>query len=170
MFHTGIFQIPYFISPVKDHLQIKEELLKIINEDQGERRTDLVQTIYKTDFHLKKEKRQYFNILSPYINDILKDIHVDVNFVNDQGYIWYQQYIKLNHHSFHSHDNRWSGIYYLELDKKSPITEFKDYLSNKHIAVDVQEGDVLIFPGWLEHRSPPNLGQKRKTVIAFNLR
>ena len=168
MLFTGSFEIPYFIVPIKEHLEIKQSLLTIIDEDEGQRRTDIAQTIYKTDYYLKKEKRKYFNILLPYINEILKELPIKCNFVDHTNSIWYQQYIKLDHHSFHNHTNQWSGIYYLELDKKSPGTQFKNYVSNRSFSPDVKEGDVLIFPGWLDHRSPPNLSQKRKTVIAFN--
>jgi hypothetical protein len=168
MLFTGTFEIPYFIVPIKEHLEIKEKLLEIIEKDEGQRRTDFDQTIYKTDYFLKKENREYFNILSPFITEILKDLPINCSFIDHDNHIWYQQYIKLDHHSFHIHNNQWSGIYYVELDKKSPGTQFKNYVSNTPIFPSIKEGDVLIFPGWLEHRSPPNISQKRKTVIAFN--
>ena len=46
---------------------------------------------------------------------------------------------------------------------KSMTTEFLNKAE-----VIVKEGDILIFPSYLYHRSKKNSLEKRKTVIAFN--
>ena len=63
--------------------------------------------------------------------------------------------------SWHNHENegKLSAVYYLELSKKELVTEFK----NKK--VKTEEGDVLIFPSYMLHRSPINKSNERKTVI-----
>lgn len=49
-------------------------------------------------------------------------------------------------------------------------TEFYDNVNNKVIeTVDIKEGDLIIFPAHILHRSKRNITDKRKTVIAFNL-
>ena len=40
--------------------------------------------------------------------------------------------------------------------------------SFKKQKIEVQEGDVVIFPSHLIHRALPN-GKERKTVISFNV-
>jgi uncharacterized RmlC-like cupin family protein len=40
----------------------------------------------------------------------------------------------------------------------------------EEIEVHVDEGDILVFPTFIPHRSKPNLDTKIKTVIAFNLK
>jgi hypothetical protein len=47
-------------------------------------------------------------------------------------------------------------------------TEIKDMFGNP-IIHDAIEGDLLIFPSYLYHRSPVNTTGKRKTIISFNI-
>ncbi|MCH9687065.1 MAG: hypothetical protein K0V04_36860 [Deltaproteobacteria bacterium] len=35
--------------------------------------------------------------------------------------------------------------------------------------VDVQAGELLLFPGWLEHQTDPNPGPQDKIVLSFNV-
>jgi hypothetical protein len=77
---------------------------------------------------------------------------------------WFQQYYYNNYHDWHNHPQcHFSSVYYLELPKGTPITEFK--VSQE---IEAKEGDIITFPGYLFHRSPPNGLKKRKTVIVFN--
>lgn len=34
--------------------------------------------------------------------------------------------------------------------------------------VDVEDGSIIMFPGWVKHYSQPNLSNKERVVIAFN--
>ena len=44
------------------------------------------------------------------------------------------------------------------------INPIKDKVTN----MKVKEGDLLAMPAYVWHRSPPNVSDKRKTVIVFN--
>ena len=49
-------------------------------------------------------------------------------------------------------------------------TEFVDIERNTTFQVDVEEGDVIIFPSYIIHRSPIITDSNvRKTTIAINL-
>jgi ectoine hydroxylase-related dioxygenase (phytanoyl-CoA dioxygenase family) len=83
--------------------------------------------------------------------------------------MWFQQYNKNSHHTWHTHPSvQFSSVYYLELPDTNVSTEFKDIVNNNIFKVDVKEGDLLVFPSSLLHRSPKNKSNKRKSVISFN--
>jgi len=172
MTYTDTFQIPYFIVPLTEHREIKETLLKIINEDEIQGKIDTGQNIYKTDYFAQEKTRLYYKIIMPLIDKSLRkfsDIIEYDKLDSNPSVIWYQQYNKLHYHSWHHHGNsRWSIVYYVELADDSPGTQFKDCITSKYISPNVKEGDLLIFPSWMLHRSPPNLSQKRKTIISCN--
>jgi len=62
----------------------------------------------------------------------------------------------------------YSNIYYLDLPEGTSKTTFK--FIDKEFEVDVEEGDILTFPGSMLHCSKPNTSEHTKTVIAFNTR
>ena len=81
-----------------------------------------------------------------------------------------------------------SGVYYLKLPSKSgqicfynPAHEGIDYLwehciekftpqNSSSWRIDVEEGDLILFPSWLKHGVEPNLNKKEDRVsIAFNI-
>ena len=66
--------------------------------------------------------------------------------------------------------NTYTGVYYVEFEKDFPKTELiNQFDQNKKIIVDVKEGDIVIFPSFIIHRSPVMKIKKRKTIISFNL-
>ena len=44
----------------------------------------------------------------------------------------------------------------------------KSKLHNYYTEVEVQQGDVVFFPGWLSHRSQPNKSLDRRIVMGMN--
>jgi hypothetical protein len=79
-----------------------------------------------------------------------------------------QQYYKKDTHDWHNHNCSWSAVYYVELSKDSPRTQLIEPYSSNIITPNVNEGDILIMPGNVEHCSPPNQSDNRKTIISFN--
>ena len=84
---------------------------------------------------------------------------------------WYNQYSKQSgsQHCFHSHDTcDVANVYYVEMVDKSLRTVLKHPITGEEIVPRVREGDLLTFPGYIEHRSPKNYTTNRKTTIAFD--
>lgn len=89
----------------------------------------------------------------------------------------------------HSHTGaHWSLVYYVERGKEiggtkrngvlelfdpRPITEadkrMKSYGFSGAIAVDPSPGNVVVFPGWLEHMVNPFFGEGERISIAVNV-
>ena len=76
-----------------------------------------------------------------------------------------------------------STVAYIKLPKNSGNTEFKDphfNLRSLHERSDfdqglsewceipAEEGDVLFFPGWMQHRSQPNLALEDRWILSTN--
>lgn len=179
---TGKIEVPYFIYKLQDHLSIKSELLNLLEHAPGTKSIRSTETIDKSDWQynqnadsfrknfLESSSRNYFNVLEPYINKVIDEVIPKLNkdpIVVSQG--WFHQYKKMNYYFYHWHPGaRWGLVYYLELPKDGPKTEFENFFGTS-IFAEVEEGDMLIFPGWLKHRSPPNMSTERKSIIAFNL-
>jgi uncharacterized protein (TIGR02466 family) len=84
----------------------------------------------------------------------------------------------------HSHGlSALSCVAYIDLPVDGGFTEFKDPhydLRSLHersdsdtgltewCAIDVTVGDVLFFPGWLQHRSQPNNSSQKRWIISSN--
>jgi|TARA_B100000424_G_C22660084_1_gene363216 hypothetical protein len=158
----------YVITKVKEHKNVKKNLLKLINDMPS----SYISGISKTDWHLSKETPRpyldyFYKIISPYMNKMAIKMKCK-DWVISNG--WFQQYNKTDEHPWHNHGySNFSNVYYIELPEKSIKTEFYDIVNNKVInTMKVKEGDMITFPSSLIHRSPKNLSSKRKSIISFN--
>jgi hypothetical protein len=106
----------------------------------------------------------------PHINSYLDKLAVALGYQKaciDE--FWFQQYVNGDSHGWHTHGSNFTGVYYLELDAGSPRTEIiEPARQNKKIVVDVNEGDVLMFPSYTIHRAPVIQNDVRKTIVSFN--
>ena len=84
---------------------------------------------------------------------------------------WFQQYCLNDTHKWHIHGgSNISIVYFVELDDSKYSTEFINSEENKIFQIeDTREGDVIIFPSHVLHRSPPLNRSKRKTCISMNI-
>ena len=93
--------------------------------------------------------------------------------------IWLNVYESSHWQEKHIHSpGQWSGVYYVEFDPNDhKATNFyhpnETLLASNGIQQNtlvpwVQEGDMIIFPSWLEHAAPMNNSSKRRSTISFN--
>ena len=91
---------------------------------------------------------------------------------------WYNQYNPNSgsDHPFHNHSksngnlvNGIACIYYVELYDESLVTVLKDPETGEEVIPKVKEGQILTFDANIDHKSPRNFSDTRKTVIAFNI-
>lgn len=156
----GIIELPYYVVRVNEHETLKEQLLFHINSADY----DKLPNVSKTDYHLKI-KQEYHNLILPVLNTVVSEILGEHLFRITA--CWFQQYTKFSYHDSHNHACDWAGVYYLELPEHSSGTVFSVGIDKEHIP-EVEEGDLILFPGWINHRSPVNKSSLNKTVIAFN--
>ena len=93
---------------------------------------------------------------------------------------------KNNFNILHTHPNSYlSAAYYVKTTKECgkfmiedplsvsrhnyPIIEKKTELNVKTVGLDVEEGDLLIFPAYLPHKVGMNKTDKDRVVVSFNI-
>jgi hypothetical protein len=78
--------------------------------------------------------------------------------------MWFHQYNKGSFFDWHTHpQSNYSAVYFVELPSDELATEIHGVKKLKP-----REGDLLVFPGFLPHRSPVNNTDSRKTIISMN--
>mgnify|MGYP003318258643 CR=1 FL=1 len=77
--------------------------------------------------------------------------HIGTTFVNPQADI----YAYLTHMNIHSEGTS------IDMDVNPHLDEFGD--------VDVEEGDIIIFPSCLEHMVKKNMSDKLRITVSFNI-
>lgn len=163
----------YFVHHVKEHNQYKEKLLSLIEQTSKSKIDQQHQNIYKTDWNIDSNtKREYvdtlYEMLTPYLLETAKFFYCEhVRIIKS----WFQQYTKNNFHDWHTHpDCNYSSVYYLELKDSNMKTEILDYKTKSILkTTKLKEGDFIIFPSYLLHRSPINKSNNRKSIFSLNL-
>lgn len=154
-----------FKSKVANHQQIKEQLLQQINLIPNNPIMENQQNIFHTDYNLPKAMhREYIPLFLKTVDDHLKQVSKSINTnIYEITALWFQRYKKNGHHLWHTHaQTHFSNVYFLECPKGSS-TKFVEF------AEECEEGDILTFPAFLPHMSPPIESETIKTVIAFNV-
>ena len=96
--------------------------------------------------------------------------------------LWMNVYETKHWQEKHIHSpGQWSGVYYVHFDpNEHKATNFHHPLETllatsgminskaNVITPCVQEGDMIIFPSWLEHAAPMNKSSKMRSTISFN--
>jgi hypothetical protein len=151
-------------SKVDNHQQIKQTLIEQINLIPKNPIMHDKNNILHTDWKLpmtmeRKYSGLFMQVVSPHLEMIRKELDVAKVVIDN---FWFQIYEKGGEHDWHTHTHtHFSNVYYLECPKGAG-TEFKN------LDVQCEEGEILSFPAFLPHRSPPLLSDVTKTIIAFN--
>ena len=154
-----------FKSKVENHQEIKEKLLQQINLIPQNPLIEKGQNIIHTDWNLPLAMhREYRDLFLKTVNNHLVNMchTLGVNhYIIDN--FWFQKYGQGGKHFWHTHTkSNYSNVYFLECPRGSS-TKFKNFIE------DCEEGDILSFPAFLPHMSPPIENDEMKTVIAFNV-
>ena len=162
--------LEFFKSSVENHVEIKQSLLDSILLMGIKEYVDENQKIYNTDWNIPNSvERKYSFFLKEAFRDHFEKFckvfdYTECSPVN----YWFQQYQKGDYHGTHCHgESNFSCVYYVDLTEKNPKTTF--VYRDKEYSFDVKEGDILTFPSYLRHHSPPNQSNEIKTVISMNV-
>lgn len=158
------------------HDLVKTQLLKNINETTNtayKKIDNLTVDKMRNDFDEsdnleRKWLQNVLGFLQKHFNDCAKQIGFeDFKIIN----IWYQQYNPNGEtHGWHTHGSNYTGVYYVDYDNQNGHTQFLYPCNLKNgFEVNVQEGDLILFPCNFIHRSAPNIRGDVKTIISFNL-
>ena len=162
------------IDKFKNHNIYKQDLLNFFKlEKNSIKKKDGYYTdnIHKLDWY----KSSNFN--RDWVQVILKDLEnyfeSCLNILNFGKVVidnlWFQQYDQNGTHGWHMHGSNYTGVYYVDFEKNYAKTELINPLDNKKIIIDAEEGDIVLFPSFIIHRSAIQTINKTKTIISFNL-
>jgi len=164
----------YLVDKIEQHSIIKDRLLSLLDRWPSENPrsgSDDIDRVDKLDWgDSKNVDRPWVRLFAPILQHRLVQMmhqvgYKDVNIEN----LWFQQYVENDIHNWHIHGSTWVGVYYLEMDPSSPITELMDPTTQKvKIVPDLVEGDIIVFPSHVIHRAPRLSSNIRKTIISFN--
>jgi hypothetical protein len=167
---------PYVIGEFKDHLVLKDQILFEINNQKEFNR--LVETedsvdITRCDWNTSRwdYDRRWLQSLRPSLFKHLNQVTECLGYAEFKiREMWFQQYEQNSLHGWHVHGSNWTNVYFLELPKECPKTQFIDPYNQTTIKeFDVKEGDILTFPSYVIHRAPVNSSNHRKTIISWNM-
>ena len=168
------FNGSYMVRRMPNHESLKPVMLGLIQSAQSEFKKDPsnnLEQISKYDFSLVENERPWSSLFSEYFNGFMATLPDSILHKNpEMRGVWFQQYESGDFHHWHHHaGSNFAGIYYLELPDFSCATEFIEPFNTAVVKkFNVSEGDVVLFPASLIHRSPENTSNQRKTVVAFN--
>lgn len=165
----------YTVTSFPRHAVIKQKLLHLISEQDApcEKNND----VYYNDAINKYDFNRCLDWDRGWVREFIPEIKPFTDVVcQTLGYqycslvsMWFQQYVTGDTHGWHIHDSNFSCVYFLELPDASSATELiNPFNQNDRIVPSVKEGDVIMFPSFVLHRSPM-ITEGRKTSIAFNI-
>jgi len=164
----------YIISKFEFHKELQSTLLDLISHSNftSPQNINAEVDITRTDWDYSSDmSRQWVQYIARPLMDQLLPMYHELGFdgfkINE---IWYQQYLKKSQHGWHTHSSNFTSVYYLELPADSPKTKLVNgFNQSEVIDLDVEEGDIVIFPSFIIHAAPPNMSDQRKTIISYNV-
>ena len=154
-----------FIYDVPNHEEHKKIIIELIKKIPQNKINNITHSDYNIPPTMQKDWQHYFN----------KNIHIYFeenfkNLINMHVYMdnsWFQWYETNDDHDWHTHPRcHFTSIYYLSLPNKNIKTIVRDFDNFKNF--DIKEGQILTFPSFWKHRSPPNNSKEAKIIISFN--
>lgn len=130
-----------------------------------------VRSCVEPEFFSKMDLHQIIEIqdkyIKPYLSNVLLDLFVDCTHYctslrdaivrypksMDMMDMWMTEFTEQTHFELHTHRSApgyYSFVWYLKCDD---IRKILFVAENKEHEITVQEGDIILFPGWLPHRS-----------------
>lgn len=162
----------YVIKKFTKHIEIKSDLLSLIENAESKHESGSETDVAKADWFQSFSTRKWCEYIKPHLVPDVLEMCKSLGYDGFKMWeLWFQQYFKKNSHGWHTHSANWSSVYYLELPPEASKTQIVNPYTQNIIEVDVEEGDILMFPSFILHRSPPmpNESSIRKTIVSYNI-
>ena len=105
------------------------------------------------------------NITKDEIDKYKLFIYIEI-LIQNRILIDYRKFIKLSNIIKHE-IYYFTNVFYIQLPSNNMVSQLWDE-EDKKINMEIKEGDILTFPGFISHNSKINLSDKQKIVISFN--
>lgn len=172
MIHKHRLDSVYAVADFEPHDEIRDKLLSMIDESPAQSMVNDVDMLNVTkvdwdkSFDLSRPWVSFLlNYLNPHVAEVFKTMGFSKFMIKE---IWFQQYLNRASHGWHTHGSHFTNVYYLELDEDAPKTVLINPFTREEFVPDVKEGQTLVFPAYVIHKSPDDFFEKRKTIISWN--
>jgi hypothetical protein len=168
------YRVPIHIKKLEEHDRIKEGILDAIKGQDFKPYTVETSYITRCDYESPKDvERAYLRLVRDPIRQHVERVMKSYGYRSSKIYnFFFQQYETQSRHDWHVHlETQWVGVYYVELPRSTPRTEYLAMTEGqvKEVrAFPCREGDVILFPSFVIHRAPANASRETKTIISFN--
>lgn len=163
----------YLKAKFKYHDQVKNVLLDLIDQAKYShvQSSKAEVDITKTDWQFSQDfSRDWVKYIQEPLAEQMLEMYKELGYDGFTLYeLWFQQYGKNSQHGWHTHSGNFTNVYYLEMFDDAPKTEIVVPYSQKEIlTLDIEEGDIVVFPSFTIHKAPMNINTTRKTIISYN--
>jgi len=149
-----------------DAARNKEKILHLIEQDKQKYNIQLNKQGYWYDYPTCGERESSYEdtalkIITPFVKNTAKEFGCKILRLPP---VWFQQYPAGAKFGWHTHPkSHFACVYFVELPDPQYATEF---LTLGRFPVN--EGDIILFPSFLPHRSPYINTDQRKTILSTN--
>jgi hypothetical protein len=194
-----IFPIKIVKSQVENHSKIKDFLLKNVEDDYKNKGVNDLNSNTYTDYIPGATKVFWpflYKLYRPTIISMLE--HLDIikggRYFDLKMRGWYNFTNHTTSKFLHDHTGgpttiNFSCVHYVNVESKMPGTVFQnpnvkmiksttptknfsvmsDYFNNYWYTPEVSEGDIIMFPSWLDHFIPPHTDGSLRVTTALNI-
>ena len=186
------FSTPIWTSKIDNYEKLNLEMIDYITDLQTNNPEGILKSNFKgwhsKDFDMKKEQpKKFIEAIKKNINTALNDMNWDLErqvvkikslwaIINEKD-AWNQKH----HHSnsdlsaayyVAAHENCGDIVFYDPRPApvhNHPISKYPNKLNATVNSIKPEPGMLVLFPSYLEHSVNPNLSDKKRIVISFNL-
>lgn len=161
-----------------DKLLDQLEGLKLLQTDKKDN--------YISNTNYVLEKINYGKEVKNIFSDIIKKNFIDLGYDTDFriNTSWFTYIKPKTEGEFHLHTNHWwSGCYYPLQNQKKIFISFKrlnnfsiypkvkqyNPYNSVNVDISIEEGSLILFPSYLEHKIGYNDSEKNRISLAFNI-
>ena len=190
------FSVPVFHYNIEEHKEINKKLKKIIldwkEKQEGLQVSNVLgwhSNYVESAISFAPEKINFFtNIIDELQKKIceVEEYKFDLKITS----LWAMVNKKYAYNTQHTHPGcHWAGVYYVQCPPKcgslvfkigeprqsypQPIYKKQSHELQQHqfttLRIQPEEGQVVMFPSWLQHEVEPNLSDEDRISISFNL-
>lgn len=176
--HINMFSIPLFHYQIKNWERKKEDLLKIYSKASENIKSYTEDTVMSDYFRSGETNVSYWEEIEEVIGEELYLFSEYTGRTYKQNGHWFERSLPGMHHEVHNHGSLgYSAICYIEYDEYyhtptkfiSPFNNF--YVGSQliHIPEEIKSGSLLFFPSVIHHYTSPNISNKERIILSFNL-
>ena len=172
MQQNSLFKIDYWKISIKDFEIKKKQLIELLKEYPESKQGIQFFNTNKQNNRDKLSER-FSNIIIDELKEFSQNIKKNI-IIED---VWSVTYNLGDYQIPHNHGSKkLTGILYLESNQELPLTCFiqpwNDIEKDLSVIYEMpaKEGDLIIFPSFVNHFSPPNKYKQNKRIVSFDMK